>query len=160
MAADELLARMAAAEARLSRLIDAGADGARTDPDADTGERWEAGQAWGHLAEFVGYWLAQLEKVRDAPEAEPASFGRVKTDEGRLAGIEQGRHADRRALLQTTRARIADARTFIGALDPEQLERIGLHPTRGAMTLAKAFDTFVVSHLEEHAAQLEGLAPA
>ena len=36
-----------------------------TDPDDGGTERWEAAQVWAHIAEFVSYWQAQLEKVVD-----------------------------------------------------------------------------------------------
>ena len=34
-----------------------------SEPDEGTGERWEAGQVWAHLAEFPGFWLDQIRAI-------------------------------------------------------------------------------------------------
>src|SRR5262245_25552267 len=62
-----------------------------TDPDEGDTERWEAGQVWGHMAEFVAYWQSQLEKVVDNYSGTPVPFGRLKDDVGRKEGIEEGK---------------------------------------------------------------------
>ena len=44
-----------------------------TDPEPGTGERWDAGQVWAHLAEFVGFWLAQASHVVERAAAARAA---------------------------------------------------------------------------------------
>ena len=57
-----LMARLAVAEGRLAAFAESPPPGL-TDPDPATGERWDAGQAWAHVAEFVPYWQNELERV-------------------------------------------------------------------------------------------------
>ena len=98
-AIDALLARMADVERRLAEHAERPLPPGLTEPDADTEERWEAGQVWAHLAEFPGYWLAQAQRVVALPTNEPVPFGRVKTDADRIDAIERDRHTDPAALL-------------------------------------------------------------
>ena len=155
-----LLARLDAVEARLEAHAAAGAPDALTDPDPASGERWEAGQVWSHIAEFVPFWHRQTKVVLAAPGGEPAPFGRTKTDEGRLAGIERDRNESPRALMERVTRDLASVRTFVRSLPPEAWDRVGVHPARGEMPLLAIVETFEVKHLEEHADQLEGLAAA
>ncbi len=76
-----------------------------TEPDPGGTERWDAPRVWAHLAEFGRYWQAELAKVVDAASAEPVPFGRVKTDPGRVAAIEDGRHRPVEQNLLTARSR-------------------------------------------------------
>ena len=59
---DEFQRRLTAVGTRLRDLAPRRLDGL-TDPDPATGERWDAGQVWAHIAEFVPYWIAQAERV-------------------------------------------------------------------------------------------------
>lgn len=164
-----LLARLDAVQKRLNHLVATPTPGL-TEPDPATGERWEAGQAWAHIAEFVPYWLGELERVTagrretgmagDSGQPEPVPFGRTKSDPGRIAAIERDRHEDPRALLRRTGDGIEHARTFMRDLPPSDWATLGRHPTRGKMDVAAILADFVVGHLEEHADQLEGLARA
>jgi DinB superfamily len=131
--------------------------GALTAPDPPTGERWEAGQVWAHLAEFIPYWLGELVLVTEHGTADPAPFGRTKTDPGRIAALERDRRTDRAVLWNRTAADIARLRVFLLGLDDAAWQARGLHPTRGEMDVAEMVDEFLVGHLEEHAAQLEAL---
>lgn len=153
-----LLARLDAVEARLQKLAAAGTPTGLTTPDAPTGERWEAGQAWAHIGEFVPYWHHQTEIVLAAPMDEPARFGRIKTDEGRLAGIERGRHATPQALIASVTDGLAGLRAFAGGLAPSAWDRTGIHPIFGELPVRTILQRFEVDHLEEHADQLEALA--
>jgi len=157
-----LLARLAAVERRLAELAarETRPD-ALTAPDEATGERWEAGQAWAHLAEFPAYWLEQMRTVVAGyhPGAgEPVAFGRVKTDAGRLAAIERDRATDRAALMGRVAAGIDAVTSEVRSLPAEAWEARGVHPTLGEMSLGRILERFVIGHLEEHADQLDGLA--
>jgi hypothetical protein len=46
---------------------------------------------------------------------------------------------------------------LLGGMAPEDWARPVQHPTLGTMELPRVFETFLVGHLEDHAAQLESL---
>lgn len=155
-----LVARMHAAEARLAAHAAAERPG-RTRADEATGERWEAGQVFAHLAEFPAFWTGQVRALiaaRVAGEPEPIPFGRTKADPGRLAAIETRRQEDPLALLQDVDAGVAAATALCHSMTAEDWGTCGLHPTIGAMTVAQIVERMLVAHLEEHAAQLDELA--
>lgn len=157
-AAEELRARLDAVEARLGGLASADPPPGLTEPDADSGERWEAGQVWAHVAEFVPYWMAEAEKVIAAASPEPVPFGRIKTDAARIEAIEQGRYEPATDIISRVSASIEAVRVFTAELDPREWDAQGEHQTRGTMTVREIFDRFVAAHLEEHVDQLETLA--
>ena len=131
-----------------------------TDADADTGERWEAGQVWAHLAEFPAYWLDQVDRVLERAsrgETGPIPFGRTRSDHDRIAAIERDRAAAPETLLRRVRGGIARARQAIGSLPADAWQTAARHPTRGELTVGRILQRFVVEHLEEHAAQLDSL---
>jgi hypothetical protein len=156
-----LLGRLDAVEARLTRLVATPVAGL-TDADEGTGERWEAGQVWAHIAEFVGYWLDELQRVvagaKSPDDPDPVRYGRTKTDAGRIAAIERDRREDPRAMLARATDDIARVREFLRDLPPDAWSYVGLHPTRGEVPVERIVSGSVVEHLEEHADQLDGLA--
>ncbi len=156
---DEYLARLDAVEARLAAAAAAEPHpDALTDADPTSGERWDRGQVWAHLAEFIPYWIRQTRPVISGqPSGEPVPFGRTKSDPERIGAIERDRHEAVSTLWASTRADIALLRTFLIGLEPEQWLAVGLHPTRGPMSLAQINEEFLVGHLEQHADQLESL---
>ncbi len=154
---DSLLVRMADAERRLAEHAARPVPAGLTDPDDLTEERWEAGQVWAHVAEFPGYWLAQINRVIAQPTHGAIPFGRVKTDSARINAIEAERHTDPPALLERVRASLAEAGDAMRSWGPEQWRLRGAHPTLGEMTVEAMVDRFIVSHLEEHADQLDSL---
>ena len=133
--------------------------GALTDADPSSGERWDRGQVWAHLAEFIPYWIAQTRPVlRGQASGEPVPFGRTKSDPERIGAIERDRHEAVSTLWASTREDIGLLRTFLSGLAPEQWLDVGLHPTRGPMPVSEINEEFLVGHLEQHADQLEGLS--
>jgi threonine dehydratase len=159
-APDALMERLSRVEARLAEHVARPLPAGLTDPDPGAEERWEAGQVWAHLAEFPGYWAAQLERVlaaRRAGEVEPIPFGRTKADAGRLAAIERERRTDPAELLRRVAAQLAGLRSLLEGLSAADWEVRGLHQVRGEMTVREIAESFVVAHLEEHADQLDGL---
>ncbi len=113
---------------------------------------------WAHLAEFPPYWVGEARKVIAAPAGPPVPFGRLHDDPGRIAAIEHDRLLPPDELWQRVRAGIAQARDYAAGLTLADRARAGEHPRRGMVTVAFILDQFVANHLEEHAAQLEGLA--
>jgi hypothetical protein len=155
---EEFLQRLDQVEARLAVLASADPpQDARTDPDPGTGERWEVGQVWAHLAEFVPYWVEQVRIVIANGTEEPAPFGRTKTDAGRIAAIERDRNVAIAVLWSQTLSDIEMLRTFMEHLDTEAWRARGLHPKLGVMDMRRIFEEFMVGHLEQHADQLSAL---
>jgi hypothetical protein len=156
---DGYLARVDAVEVRLAVLADSEAQpGALTSADPTSGERWDRGQVWAHLAEFLPYWIAQAGPVlAGQPSGEPVGFGRVQGDPERLGAIERDRREPVTLLWNDTRTDIAALRVFLAQVAPSQWEARGLHPTLGVMTVDELVEQFLVDHLEQHADQLESL---
>ena len=122
-----------------------------TEPEADWGPR----EVLAHVNEMLPYWTAQLDGRPRRRPGTPAPFGRIATDPDRLA-------PDRRRTASRPRAGCS-TRSTPGSSPPEgsrpgcppaDLERRGLHPTRGELTIGASIDRFLVTHLEEHVAQL------
>jgi hypothetical protein len=156
--AAEFLRRLDVAEGRLQAHAGAEiAPDALTPPDPPTGERWEAGQVWAHVAEFIPYWLGEAEQVVEHGRQAPVGFGRTKSDPARLAAIERDRDRDRRLLWNRIAGDIARLRAFLGGLEPSAWAARGTHSTRGEMDLSGIVEEFLVGHLEQHADQLDGL---
>jgi hypothetical protein len=153
------LRRLDAVEERLRNhaAIDFPPD-ARTAPDPPTGERWEAGQVWAHLAEFIPYWLGEAALVIEHGAADPVAFGRTKSDPARIAAIERDRHGDMATLSNRIARDVSGLRAFILGLDDSAWSAVGRHPTLGEMDVGCIVDEFLVGHLEQHADQLDGLA--
>lgn len=157
--AARLLERLGAVLERLERLAVVEKPPGLTEPDPDTGERWEWGHVWAHLAEFIPYWLGEVHRILAAPPEEgPVAFGRVKTDPGRVAAIERDRGQPVAELADRMAGQVVELRRMIEELSPEAWRRRGLHQTLGEMDLPGIFEMFLVGHLEDHAAQLDALA--
>lgn len=155
--AGALLGRLDEVERRLGRDASSAPATGLTDPDPPTGERWEHGQVWAHLGEFVPYWVEQVRIVVDPSREDPVPFGRTKTDPGRVAAIEHDRRVSPSELMERLSGQLVDVRALIVDLPPDAWSRRGLHPTLGVMDLPKIFEEFLVGHLEAHAAQLDAL---
>jgi hypothetical protein len=159
--AAEFLQRLDAVERRLAAHAQRDttvAEGRHTDPDPPTGETWEWGQVWAHLGEFLPYWLVQATDVVSRYSGEPVPFGRVKSDPERVAAIARDRNGQVRALWRRTDDGIAAVRVFLAELNDDAWTARGVHQTLGVMSLAQIVDEFMVGHLEQHAAQLDGLS--
>lgn len=157
--AEAFAARLDAVEARLARHAEVDPPPGLTDPDPPTGERWDAGQVWAHLAEFVPYWMAQAGDLIRAHDRDPLPFGRTKADPERIAAIERDRHRAVPALWERTRLAILDLRDWLLRIAEPQWGAQGLHRTLGVMSTERIVEEFLVGHLEQHADQLDGLGP-
>lgn len=144
----------------LARLVAHGDQPGRaglTAADDATGERWDEGQVWAHLADFGSYWRRELRLIVDAGLDGPVPFGRTKRDPHRIAMIEAHRSTPVAELAVTVRCDIAAFRADLAELTPADWSRRGLHETLGEMDLWRFLDHFVTGHYLEHAEQLEGL---
>jgi hypothetical protein len=124
-----------------------------TEPEADWGPR----ELLAHVDEMLPYWTAQLGAVVAGDPGVAVPFGRIATDPARLARIEADRQRSTAELLDGIAAGLEPAASFVARLSTADGERRALHPTRGEMTVRGALELFLVSHLEEHLAQLRGI---
>jgi hypothetical protein len=132
-----------------------------TDPDEPSGERWEWGQVWAHLAEFVPYWTQQIRHVLDRPASEDLpAFGRTKSDPGRIAAIEADRDRPPAELMARLAHQLEELRAFTRGLSERDWGRKVRHSTLGVLDMPNVFEMFLMGHLEAHADQLDGLAAA
>jgi hypothetical protein len=81
-------------------------------------------------------------------------FGRVATDEIRLAIIERDRTLPLRELFGRIETAVERTSVRLGQLEEGEIAALGEHPRLGQMTVDEILDRFVCGHLEEHAAQL------
>jgi hypothetical protein len=153
---EERASRLQAAAGRIRASAVLLPDDALTDPDPESGERWDRGQVLAHVAEMLPYWARQAELVAAGRQAE---FGRVKGDPDRLAAIERDRREDPRRLLGRVDEGLATVLALLERLDAPALARTARHQTLGEMTVAEIVDRFMVAHLEEHADQLDPPSP-
>jgi threonine dehydratase len=150
--------RLALVEARLRGHARAGLPGGLTEPDPGGEERWDAGQVWAHLAEFVPFWQEQARRIVDAYDDEAVPFGRTKQDPQRNEVIERDRNVPVDILLRRITDQIGDFARFLDALPTDAWKARGLHSRLGEMTMPQIMERFLVGHLEEHADQLDRLA--
>jgi histidinol-phosphate aminotransferase len=129
-----------------------------TEPDPGGTERWDADQVWAHLAEIGDYWRRELDRVVAAAQPEPVPFGRVKTDPARIAAIEAGRHRSVVANVEDARRSLSALRAYIAGLSEADWSRVGRHQTLGDLTIERQLEEFHIGHVEQHLAQLDGLA--
>jgi hypothetical protein len=151
--------RLQAVEERLSRLTEAAPGTGLTDPDEATGERWDWGQVWAHVAEFPAYWIREIRRVMadPRPQAEPPRFGRVKSDPERVGAIERDRGVPAHELMNRVRPQLREVRGLIDELASGGEGLKVAHPTLGLMDMERVLDEFLVGHLEAHADQLDSL---
>jgi hypothetical protein len=152
------LERLDAVERRLAAHAERDPPPGLTDPDEPSGERWEAGQVWAHLAEFVPYWTAQLRSLPVRYRGEPLPFGRIKTDPDRIAAIERDRDAAVPELMERARRAIGDLRAWLPTIEEPAWRARGVIPNARTLETDEIVDAFLVGHLEEHADQLDGLS--
>jgi len=157
----DLLARLdAASEAMvgLGPAIEAGepwplAAHFGAEPEAHWGPR----EVLAHCEEMLPYWIGEMERI--LVEAEPTPFGRIQTDERRIAIIERDRTLPIGELLARVAEGTARYDRWLPGLSAADVVRRGLHPTRGEQTIEQVLEWSAVGHLEGHVAQLrEALA--
>jgi uncharacterized damage-inducible protein DinB len=114
---------------------------------------WSAMQTLGHTVEMIPYWLSHCSTLAAAET--PPNFGRTLDDPERLAGPERGQTTDPDVMLGYLNEEVTAAAAAIRQLSQEQLHKHGTHVRRGIMTVADVVNDFIVSHTEEHLAQVK-----
>ena len=167
MPTDALSTNLAAALARLDTLrpaVEARAPWPLSEVFDHTPEAaWGPPELLAHLVEMVPYWHAELGRIVAGGEPEPVVFGRIATDAGRLENIRRERS---RPPIELFDAIARSAAAFLvdwDRWDDAARVRVGLHPSRGEITVADAAERMIAGHLDDHAGQLEsilGVTPA
>ena len=138
-----------------------------TEPEASWGPR----EVLAHTSEMLPFWLGEYERVLEAGRgpADPQPFGRTADDELRVRIIERDRALPLRELFDRIDAGIdrwqrrlaaastGDATPPGAGSDPTAPPAdapTGLHPRLGPMSADDIRDRFVITHLEDHLAQL------
>jgi hypothetical protein len=114
---------------------------------------WSAMQTLGHTVEMIPYWLSHCRTIIVANT--PPNFGRTMDDPERLAGPERGQTTDPELMLGYLNEEVSAAASTIRQIPFEHLSKSGTHVRRGHMTIADIIDAFIVSHAEEHLAQVK-----
>jgi hypothetical protein len=157
MAANDLADRLLDARSRLDALrgdVQARAPWPASENfGAEPEASWYPPELLAHLAEMVPYWMGQIERILEG-YPEPVPFGRVQTDEERIAAIGRDRALPVGELFDRIAERTATAAGRLGELSAEQIERRGTHPTRGEMTVGAIVERMLINHLDEHVEQL------
>ena len=117
---------------------------------------WGPPEVLAHVSEMASYWLGEMERVL-AGDPQPVPFGRIATDPVRIGILERDRSLPPRELYDRTISSLERLERRLLELTPAQLDRRGLHPRLGEMTVGEMVERFVVTHLAEHDDQLETL---
>jgi uncharacterized damage-inducible protein DinB len=114
---------------------------------------WSAMHTLGHMTEMIPYWLDHC-RVLIAATGAPPTFGRAPGSPERLAGVAHGAAAEPGALLTQLQSAVQSATGTIRRLSAAEREKRGVSPGRGEMSVADIIESFIVSHAEEHLAQV------
>lgn len=144
---------LAARLARLERTPDELAAAVRGQSDAALSRRpdaknWAAKEIVCHLRDVEEAWRQRFEQILAMDEPK---FLAVQPD--RWAEERQYLRHDTAAALEAFRRRRAESLALVRGLTPEQLQRAGVHATRGRMT-ADQFVAMMAWHDDNHLDQL------
>jgi hypothetical protein len=157
MTDDDLDGRLSAASDRLASLdtaLQAGTPwplAARFDHSPEAS--WGPPEILAHLEEMLAYWLGEAERIIDGPD-ERTAFGRVASDEVRIAIIGRDRTLPLRELVARVQVGIERWRRRWAELDQASRQREGTHASLGILTVMDVATRFTVGHLEDHLDQL------
>ncbi len=118
-----------------------------------SGTEWSAMQILGHIVEMIPYWLTHC-RVIIAASGEPPQLGRSLDAPERLEGVERGAVGDPDEVMQLLREEMRAAMGAIRSMSPVERDKKGVHIRRGEMTVTEIIEVFVVSHSEDHLAQV------
>lgn len=165
---------MTALQPEITRLEDATANLMALRDEVEAGAPWplaeiygvEPEASWGppellaHVEEYLRYWMGEVERVLDGDGVEPAPFGRIASDQVRLGVIGRDRTLPLRELFGRIEVDAARDAHRLAELTDADANKVGLHPTRGPMTVRELVEPFLVGHTEGHVAQLREILAA
>jgi hypothetical protein len=117
---------------------------------------WYPPELLAHLAEMLPYWMAQIERILEG-YPEPVPFGRVATDEERIAAIGRDRALPVGELFDRVASGAEAAAARLRELTADEMVRRGTHPTLGEMTVEAVAERMFIRHLGDHAEQLRSI---
>ena len=124
-----------------------------TGPEAS----WGAREVLAHTAEMLPFWLGEFERIvtagRGPGDGQP--FGRTAADSLRIGILERDRTLPLRELFDRIDAGIGRWERRLAAGTAGEGSTVGVHSRLGEMTADQVRDRFVITHLDEHLAQLE-----
>jgi len=157
---DDIANRLLEAHERLDALrpgVEAGAPWpASTNFGHEPESSWNPPELLAHVAEMLTYWMTQIDRILEG-YPEPVPFGRVATDEERIAAIGRERARPVGELFDQVASGARASAARLRDLPDDQLERRGTHPTLGEMTVAAVAERMFIRHLGEHAEQLRSI---
>jgi len=106
------------------------------------------------VTEATAYWHGEIERILAGDPGAPVPFGRIPGDLARVAILARDRSLPATVLLGRLSREGGALVDRIATLSDTELDRAGLHPARGVMTVAEVIDRTLASHFEEHAAQI------
>lgn len=112
---------------------------------------WPVMSTLAHVAELLPFWAHQAEGIAREPGS---SFGRSHDDPRRVGPIEQHGHDALDAIVPSIRLGLDQCLATLRSIPAEAWSKTGQHATRGEMSVADIVDRFLVSHVEEHQAQI------
>ena len=158
--ATALADRLVDAHARLAALEPAVAARAPWPPSEHFGVEpeasWNPPELLAHLAEMFPYWIGQVDRILEG-HPEPVSFGRVQSDEERIAAIGRDRSLPVGQLFDRVATGAAAAEARIRGFGDAELDKRGTHPTLGEMTVRGVIERMLLGHLDGHVEQLAGI---
>ncbi len=120
-----------------------------TQPGATTGEEsWTTSEIFGHLCDAARYWGARMRLAvyEDRPQLE-------LFDQDALVRLAAYRYIAPETLAQQFRLTSESNVALLRGLRPEQWERVGIHPERGAITVRQMVE-IEARHESDHARML------
>jgi hypothetical protein len=157
---DDIANRLLEAHERLDALRPGVEAGAPWPASANFGHEpessWNPPELLAHVAEMLTYWITQIDRILEG-YPEPVPFGRVATDEERIAAIGRERARPVGELFDQVASGAHAAAARLRDLPDDQLERRGTHPTLGEMTVSGVAERMFIHHLGEHAEQLRSI---
>ena len=157
---DEIADRLLEAHTRFDALrpgVEAGAPWPASDNYGHEPEStWNPPELLAHVAEMLPFWMGQIERILEG-YPEPVPFGRVATDEDRIAAIGRERARPVGELFDDVSRGAEAAAGRLRELPADQLERRGTHPTLGEMTVSAVAERMFIRHLGEHEEQLRSI---
>jgi hypothetical protein len=154
------LERLDSVETRLKVHADRGPYEGLTDPDAATGEQWDCGQVWAHLALILPYMIGELRHVVGSPDPDPVDYGHPSPHADRIAAIENGRHEPIPDQMGRVSAEIAALRGVVAGLPPEAWNRQGRNRETGQILSVQGLvDRQMIGRLEADAVRLDAMGP-
>jgi uncharacterized damage-inducible protein DinB len=118
---------------------------------------WPVMSTLAHLSELLPYWAQEAAGIANAPGT---AFGRTHDDPRRLGAIDEHGRDSAADIGAQIKSALADCVRILRTIPPELWSNAGMHPRRGSMSVEQVVDDFLISHADEHAAQIQSTLDA